>query len=359
MCKNLKKKIIFIINHPIDIIFSLSIINELKLFNSRFLVFGHKYFNNDIYKFIKNCDTDFILVEKPEYLTNIYLGVKKAIKFTNCIRKMTNEHSLIITFSKFELYIDLINKYFKNHISILQPSLSVEDFKKNELKVFQTYQIRRNIYEFLFKLKKTRPFKLKSTKSIVLFNKVVKNTEIFLSNKKNLSFNEITFPFRTQKKNLKTPNIILFFGSRFLEWEYFKKNNLDQLNDFLKNLKLSFENFKFIYVKHPLEKNESDLLKIDEFEIIERSINAEMIFYKMGHSIHSVYSIGSTSSKTAYEFGLKAFVIYKSFFFDKSVEKVYDRIFRGYPKCFFVIDNISKPYTNNKKIDLRNLEIHL
>lgn len=350
------KKIVFIINHPIDIVFALSIIRELNLVSSKFLVFDHKYFNSDIYEFIKNSKIDFTLLDKPEYLTNIYSGYRKSIKFIYYLKRTLNENNLIITFSKFELYVDLVNKYFKNHISILQPSSTVKDFNKNEIQIFRTYKIRRNIYEYLFGLKKTRPYKLKSTKSIVLFNKVIKNIEIFLSNKDTLRRNEITFPFSIRNKKIKSPNIIIFFGSRFLEWEYFKSKNIHQLNNFLKILKSRFINFKFIYVKHPLEKKEYELLKIHEFEIIENSLTAEMIFYNLGHSIHSVYSIGSTSSKTAFEFGIKSYVIYKSLKFEENINKIYDRIFNSYPKHFFVLNNEIKPYVKNKKIDLRNLE---
>lgn len=353
------KKIVFIINHPIDIVFALSIIKELYLVDSKFLVFDHKYFNSDIYDFIKRSKIDFTLLDKPKYFNNIYLGHKTGIKFINQLKKTINNNSLIITFSKFELYIDLVNKYFKNHISILQPSSTVNDFNKNELEVFYTYKIRRNIYEFLFNLTRTNPYRLISTKSIVIFKKLIKNTEIFLSNNKNLKSNEITFPFRFREEKLKYPNTIIVFGSRFLEWEYFDSKKIDVLNDFLENLKSSFPKFKFIYVKHPLEKREYEFLNINEFEIIENSINAEMIFYEMGHKIHSVYSIGSTSSKTAFEFGIKSHVLYKSLEFENSVEKVYNRIFNGYPKNFFIVNNEIKFYEIEKKMDLTNLEVLL
>ena len=353
------KKIVFIINHPIDIVFALSIIKELNLVESEFLVFEHKYFNGDIYDFIKRSKIDFKILDKPEYLKNIYLGFKKGIKFINQLKKTINNNSLIITFSKFELYIDLLNKHFKNHISILQPGSTFNDFNKNELEVFHTYKIRRNIYEFLFNLTRTNPYRLKSTKSIVLFDKLSKNTEIFLSNNKNRNSNEITFPFSIKEEKLKHPNTIVVFGSRFLEWEYFDSKKIDILNDFLENLKSSFPEFKFIYVKHPLENREYEFLNINEFEIIENSINAEMIFYEMGHKIHSVYSIGSTSSKTAFEFGIKSHVLYKSLEFENSVEKVYNRIFNGYPKNFFIVNNEIKSYTTTKKMDLKNLEVLL
>lgn len=353
------KKYIFIINHPIDMVFSLSIIKELNLVGSKFLVFDHKYFNRNIYEFIKKSKVDFTLLNKPEYLTNIYSGYRKSIIFINDLKKIINNDSLIFTFSKFELYIDLINKYFKNHISILQPNSTIRDFKENEIQIFRTYRIRRNIYEFLFKLKKSVPYKLNSTKSIVLFDKLSKNIEIFLSNNKNLNSNEITFPFRFREEKLKHPNTIIVFGSRFLEWEYFDSKKIDLLNDFLEKLKSSFLEFKFIYVKHPLENNEYEFLNINEFEIIENSINAEMIFHEMGHKIHSVYSIGSTSSKTAFEFGIRSHVIYKMLKFEGSVEKVYDRIFSGYPKNFYLKNNEIKNYTIDKKIDLRNLELLL
>ena len=353
------KKIVFIINHPIDIVFALSIIKELNLVESEFLVFEHKYFNGDIYDFIKRSKIDFKILDKPEYLTNIYLGFKKGIKFINQLKKTINNNSLIITFSKFELYIDLVNKYFKNHISILQPGSTVNDFKENEIQIFRTFKIRRNIYESLFKLKKSIPYKLNSTRSIVVFDEIHKNIEIFLSNNKNLNPNEITFPLSIKEEKLKHPNTIVVFGSRFLGWEYFDPKKIDLFNDFLKNLKSSYLNFKFIYVKHPLEKNESDFLKIDNFEIIENSINAEMIFYEMGHKIHSVYSIGSTSSKTAFEFGIKSHVLYKSLKFENSVEKVYNRIFNGYPKNFFIVNNEIKFYEIDKKMNLNNLEVLL
>ena len=337
----------------------MSIIKKLNLVDSKFLIFEHKYFNSDIYEFIKRSKIDSTFLEKPEYLTNIYKGFRKSIKFINYFKKKVSKNTLIITFSKFELYIDLLNKHFKNHISILQPSSTVNDFNKNELEVFHTYKIRRNIYEFLFNLTRTNPYRLKSTKSIVLFDKLSKNTEIFLSNNKNRNFNEITFPFSIKEEKLKYPNTIVVFGSRFLEWEYFNAKKIDLFNDFIKNLKSKYLKFKFIYVKHPLEKNESDFLKIDNFEIIENSINAEMIFYDMGHKIHSVYSIGSTSSKTAFEFGIRSHVIYKSFKFDSSVEKIYDTIFSGYPKHFFIKNNEIKYYKTTKIIDLKNLEVLL
>ena len=84
-----------------------------------------------------------------------------------------------------------------------------------------------------------------------------------------------------------------------------------------------------------------------------------MIFYEMGHKIHSVYSIGSTSSKTAFEFGIRSHVIYKSFKFESGVEKIYNRIFRGFPKYFFIKNNEIKSYITTKKMDLKNLEVLL
>lgn len=349
------KKIIFILNHPYDVILSLSFIRELNIKNVFFILLKHKYLNLDILNFLKKQNIDYSFIEKPDFELNLFKGFSKALKFKKKLNELCIGNYLIVSFSKFELYIDLINRYFNNHLSILQHSSTKEDFKNNELLVYKSYKFRKNIYEFLFQMDYSKPYKLKSTKSIIVFKKGSKNKEIFFSNNNFLKKNEITTPYRVSS-NTKNKDFIYFFGSRFLEWEYFSLKHIELLNYFLDYLQNKFSDKKFIYVKHPLEKNETEKLNLKKFHILEDSLNAEMIFFERGNRIHSAYSIGSTSSKSAFEFGIQSFVIYKMFDFDDTTAKIYDRIFKGYPQNFFLKENKILNHGIKKQINLNNIK---
>ena len=90
---------------------------------------------------------------------------------------------------------------------------------------------------------------------------------------------------------------------------------------------------------------------------------AEISFIKFYNEILAIYSIGSTSSKTAFNFGIDSYVSYHLFDFKKSIEEKYDALFAGLPNSIFLKDikDIAKPTNeihatfDSKKINLVNL----
>ncbi len=147
-------------------------------------------------------------------------------------------------------------------------------------------------------------------------------------------------------------NAIVVFGSRFLSWPFFRSGNfkhrLELLMKIYNFIDSSFPLHEVIYLPHPLENG-------DEFELVNNIFNCRcqlasnyfssehFLFENRG--IDFTFSIGSTSSFSAYNMGFSAKVFYKMFDFPATIESTYDRIFSGFPVNFFAdqIVDLNKP----------------
>ena len=83
---------------------------------------------------------------------------------------------------------------------------------------------------------------------------------------------------------------------------------------------------------------------------------------KFHNDILAVYSIGSTSSKTAFNFGIDSYVVYRMFDLKKKAVQSYNKLFSGLPSDFFIetMSEIGHPQNTSKlDVDIRNLIVKI
>ena len=139
---------------------------------------------------------------------------------------------------------------------------------------------------------------------------------------------------------------ILIFGSRFYDWPYFLGSKLShrlaQLRLIYGKLRSTFPTHSILYIPHPLERGPEyrftrSALGCDLHQITDYFSSEQ---YLLQHpSISATFSIGSTSSYSAYTMGFPSMVFYRSLSFPKPVESVYDNIFSDLPNSLYYNPN--------------------
>jgi len=154
--------------------------------------------------------------------------------------------------------------------------------------------------------------------------------------------------------------LVVLFGSRFLSWPYFVNTNyesrVETLTSIFTSLHCNLRCHDIVYIPHPLESG-------DEFALINHlfcgRISRECRFFSSEHYLYEnrnidyTYSIGSTSSWSAYNMGFSSKVFYKMLNFPGSVESAYNQIFTGLPESFFAtqLDELLQPCIRNPLFD--------
>lgn len=141
---------------------------------------------------------------------------------------------------------------------------------------------------------------------------------------------------------LSRENAIIIFGSRFFSWPYFRLVNFEHRLELLKQIYTfidsTFPLHKVIYLPHPLEKgDEFDFVNnifYGRCELVNNYFSSEHFLFE-NRKIDYTFSLGSTSSFSAFNMGFSAKVFYKMFDFPSTIESTYDRIFSGLPVSFF------------------------
>lgn len=124
---------------------------------------------------------------------------------------------------------------------------------------------------------------------------------------------DIPFPlyFPGRQQNASQATVVLF-GSVFKHWHGV---NLDKFvprfNEVIQHIRTKHAGSKLIYKPHPNETDEGELLDLHGFAIDE-SLTGELMFMK-DPSIATVYSVASTTSRTAPCFGIRAYVLFPLF----------------------------------------------
>lgn len=139
---------------------------------------------------------------------------------------------------------------------------------------------------------------------------------------------------------------IVIFGSRFLSWPYFRSGSFEQRLEILAQIYTSihtcFPLHKILYLPHPGEKGDEFkfLNKIfhGRCDLVKNYFSSEHFLYE-NRGIEYTFSIGSTSSFSAFNMGFSAKTFYKMLDFPSTIQSTFDRIFSGLP-CSFFADHI-------------------
>jgi hypothetical protein len=158
-------------------------------------------------------------------------------------------------------------------------------------------------------------------------------------------------------------NKIVIFGSRYNAWSYIHSDTKTKIKQVYTEIYNQFKSYSFIYIPHPLELGEEieDLKIIFEHNlIIEKSHISSEYFLLNNRDIKYCFSIGSTSSLSAFDMGFNSKVFYKYLNFDENIMKTYDQIFFDMPELFHIksisdISNICINYRQEYLDDFENI----
>lgn len=135
---------------------------------------------------------------------------------------------------------------------------------------------------------------------------------------------------------------VIIFGSRFFSWPYFQgvdyNKRLNRLRNIYYNISENLVGYDFVYIPHPLEFGK-------EFEFVQAAFSGKLTlakgYFSAEHYLYEnrdvafTFSIGSTSSFSAFNMGFSAKVFYKMLDFPEGVSATYDDIFAELPTGFF------------------------
>jgi hypothetical protein len=337
------KNITFYIGHSFDLAYYYRLIPLIKSFGNfkiSCIIIKNVYIlqvqNIDFY--LKTLFDDVIIIEQEyiphEFSLNFISNFKKIFYVLNKIKSIENKE-ILISFDKSSQIISVIKSRFKK--SILLQTYSKENISKNyKLGVLPT--IVSNFYNVIsganFKIIKINKFS-----NLIVHHHIIKEKSevIFLSNNVNIANR---FSLNYLNSNQIKIKKVLIFGSRFLSWDYFNKSHIHKLLKVYRLLLEAYPESSFFYKPHPLEKGvEFQFLQKHVFgnriSLISDIVNTE--FFLLNKSDFSfTFSIGSTSSRSAYDFGVNSYVFYKYLQLPFEIEATYDNIFIDQPNEFFI-----------------------
>ena len=88
---------------------------------------------------------------------------------------------------------------------------------------------------------------------------------------------------------------------------------------------------RLVYRPHPAEKGERDRLRLDGFDYEDDQEVAELHFLKHAADIAAVYSVSSTVSRVAYNYGLNAYALWRGFPFEPSAAAYFETLMGTVP----------------------------
>ena len=130
---------------------------------------------------------------------------------------------------------------------------------------------------------------------------------------------------------------MIFFGTPFLlvrnlpPEQYARR--LNEWLDFLRRL-TTRTRCRLVYRPHPAEKGERDHLRLDGFDYEDDQEVAELYFLKHAADIAAVFSVSSTVSRVAYNYGLNAYALWRGFPFERSAAAYFETLMGTVPPEF-------------------------
>lgn len=333
-------KVYFYATHVYDIIFFVRLKNELinsRSFSGRniCLVINEKLISNQIIKSFISSNFKSILVVPFSYNSSRVIRIKEMLSLKKWFRKNIDRNNKFVLLDKSKVLSRFFIKKCKKVILIQQAEKIDNSYKIN---------IRKTLLDFVKSM-------ITGSKFAIIYSQKNSKNHIFaykpiLFNKKiEIVFNDVNlkenkFGVLPSLKNNSDGKKVIIFGSRFFDWPFIKNKTefLDKIKNVHKKIYESHKTLDFFYIPHPRE-SEKEYYYLKDFydskiKLVKNFFSSEQ-FLMQNLDVFYTYSIGSTSSQSAFLMGFKSQVLYKIFNFPKSVENSFDLIFRGLPNEFF------------------------
>lgn len=185
---------------------------------------------------------------------------------------------------------------------------------------------------------------------------VMENSGTNFSNRTRAKIIRTRYPYTLNLGNVKKSarKMVIFLGEApFLTSNLDSKIKIELMNKCLGFLRKNYgRKYELIYKPHPRSDSELKVLDLREFIIYKGHDPAEIFFIKNRSNIHAVFSVSSTSSRSALNCGLPSYVFYKIFPFEPSVEKDWVNLLGKMPNNSVIVNFDQKP----KEIKMGNWE---
>ena len=133
------------------------------------------------------------------------------------------------------------------------------------------------------------------------------------------SINDLNLPEPSANGTGNIREKVVFFGTPFLLVRNLPPGVYAEcLNRCLDHLRRFYgPEYKLVYRPHPAETSERERLRLDRFAIEEDRQVAELYFLRHRRSINAIYSVSSTVSRVALNYGLNGYALWRNFPFDE------------------------------------------
>ena len=282
------------------------------------------------------------------------------------VRKLgINKKDIIIGLSASQLLENVVISSFPGcrKISVVQEAAIKEEkickrLLKNGKLVYTINGFLFKIYCPILKLRKTYHLLKRGTKNVYdgavfqIYEKGFKNeynkilimlnitSQLPYTNIGQTSLRNTYFPY-FQMTTKRKKNKIIFFGMPYISGMcvnrmfYIKKMN--QYLDFLR--RIYGKNYKLEYRPHPQDMNDFEDLNLSRFTVARDRTIAELYLLEESSKIKAVYSVCSTSSRSALNFQINSYVYPKLFPLKNDAKEYYNDLFGSVPGDF-VLDNL-------------------
>lgn len=148
-------------------------------------------------------------------------------------------------------------------------------------------------------------------------------------------------------------NKVIFWGTCFkqLPDDLNISGYVETVNKCLDYIRRECRGHELYYKPHPAEKNESNLLNLESFKLVEDPSVGEVFLWKNWDEIAYSFSVMSNAAISAYDFGINSYVFYKLFkpIVGEASYEAFEDFFRDMPNNFFIND-LDKPLADNKQV---------
>ncbi len=158
----------------------------------------------------------------------------------------------------------------------------------------------------------------------------------------------------TVENRIKEGRRVIFFGTPFLLIHNLAPDvYVEHLNRCLDYLRTHYPEADLIYRPHPIETKEASQLRLDRFRMEDDREAAELYFLRHFASIQAVYSVSSNVSRTAFNYGLDAYSLWRCFPFPETAAKFFEKGMGEVPPSFEIRDlkQSPVPYQASRGID--------
>lgn len=371
MSTNGKQRIWIILDHPQQFATALGIVSYLKRgdFFLSLLISPHTYWAKVDINLYNHLFDNIYFLDRPDYSWNPIKVPSTIFKIFRLKRKIKQlgilQNDVIIGLSIFH-YLEniIISMYPKNRKIGIMPYVVYQE---------STREMNRMVYENTFEgllanwiiepisglhqtycmKDKQHPdayWRIRYKKSLqhIYDEIIILGNFVSENNHREDNINTMPFPYilafgkmQNENSSLHCPKKIVFFGDSFRNGirgvssdDY--KRHLNKCLSFLRNKYGA--TYKLIYRPHPIEKSEIGQLDLDQFEIENDGMLAELYFYQNMNDIYAVFSVGSNVSRSAIYFFINAYSFLDIFPFDDAAIDSFRQEMGNVPEEFYISD---------------------